>query len=119
METNDITKQTTLDEIQEEIDKQITKYVQLSSEEAQVLEFTGKTWLRQHEFKDKAGNASPATLVDFEISEKLADGTNRILSRNVGNSDVPKIVRYLKEGKLKLMLSKDKSNKVSVAPVKS
>ena len=108
-----------LAEVQKEIDKQVTKWVKIAQGEAVILNFTGRTWIREAEFKDsKTGSPTAAKMVDFEIDEKTPDGEQRILSRNIQNSDVPVLVRYLKEGRKTLMLSKDKSNKMSVAAVK-
>lgn len=107
----------TLDEIQKEVDKQVGKWLRIPQEEAVMVEFTGKTWLREASFT-KNDTTTNERMVDFELVTLLEDGSHQILSRNIKNSDVPKILANLRAGKYKMVLSKDKSNKLSVAAVK-
>ena len=61
-------------------------------------------------------------MIDFELVDTLKEGDrageHKAISRNMKNTDVQKILDFLKQGKYELMLSTDNSGKVSVAAVK-
>lgn len=120
-ENKDTSVEMTLDQLQKELDSRESLWVRIPKGEAIVCSFTGKITRRTHSFKDpKTGQQlPPSVLVDFELTDKLAaTGENKVLSRNINNSDVQKIVDFLKQGKRDLMLSSDNGGKVSVAAVR-
>ena len=107
----------------EEIEKRINDnmqnivYKNIEVGTAEQVEFTGNMELRQAQF-DKGGKVENVEFIDFELVEKTPDGHNKILSRNIKNRDVPKILNFIKEGKKKLFLSKSVDKKMSVAVIK-
>ena len=119
------------EQLQGELDKIESKWLRIPKGEAIVARFrmeNGKPviYKRSQVFKDKAtGKDLPATdMIDFEMEDVMKepnkDGEieHKVLSRNMKNSDVQKILDFLKQGKSELMLSADNNGKVSVASVK-
>jgi hypothetical protein len=108
------------DALQAELDKIEKRWITVPKGEAIVVTLTGKIYKRKQTFKDKKTGAQldPVDMIDFELIDKMSTGENKILSRNMKNSDVQKILDFIKMGKLELMLSADNNGKINVAAVK-